>query len=529
MATSFIVISTDLRRANVKAPAGGYMMDVLEEACTKLKLHAENYLLKHNNKPINLTDPIRAVGLTQGAKLELVVKSKTPTAVTVALRLPPSEAALGFPYNRVSAKVRSDTPLWKLLRHLEEADGAKQKGLNITARGVPRTSHTGSATTGSTTAAVVGSGSGQLYWETPVLKFCGRVLSSLADFRKTLSQVGIDTGSQLIVLEFRTSDMTLQEAMEAVQTQLEKTDVDVAIGQAVVAAPAPAQAPAAPELAPTSSAAEKAAPAESSPETEAPEAPPAPGPAPAAAEPMDVDSASQLVSHLQPVQVWSPPKATAGMPAAASLRWAKEPESVFAPSIAQMKAHQKQLEEAGRNKRLKSDEELEEEAREREAKAAAVDRVDVRIRFPDGHTVMWSFANGATGATLHAAVRGVLHPAVKDDAFLLSPPMSRDVILDRSGSAKDDLVRGYGMRGGIVVNFRRGADVPAPPAGQPYVRPEVAALARDIVIPPTATDEDENEDEEAKPSSSKAGGDTKRPDKNEAVNKMSKFLRLAKK
>jgi tether containing UBX domain for GLUT4 len=537
MATSFVVISTDLRRANVKAPAGGYMIDMLEEACTKLKLNHENYQLKHNNKPINLTDPIRAAGLTQGAKLELVVKSKTPTAVTVALRLPPSEAALGIPNNRVSAKVRSDTPLWRLLRHLEEADGAKQKGLNITARGVPRTSHTGAATTGSTTAAAVGSGSGQLYWETPVLKLAGRELASVRDFRKTLSQVGIDTGSQLIVLEFRTSDTTLQEAMETVQTQLEKTDADVAAIQAAVvamtAAVAPealAQAAASTEPATTGNAAALAL-EESTPEPKAAEAPQPL--APAAAEPMDVDgtssssSAPQTALDLQPVQVWSPPKANAGMPAAASLRWTKEPESAFAPSIAQMKAHQRQLEEAGRNKRLKSDEELEEETREREAKAAAVNRIDIRIRFPDGYTVMWSFANGTTGATLHAAVRSVLHPAVKYQAFRLSPPMSRDEIQDRSGSAKDDLVRGYGMRGGILVNFRRGENVPAPPAGQPYVKPEVAALARDIVIPQVAADEDEVEEDKA--SSSKTGGDTKRPNKTEAINKMSKFLRLAKK
>lgn len=466
-----------------------------------------------------------------------MIKSKTPTAVTVALRLPPSEVALGIPNNRVSAKVRSDTPLWKLLRHLEEANGAKQKGLNITARGVPRTSHTGAATTGSTTAAAVGSGSGQLYWETPVLKFAGRELASLSDFRKTLSQVGIDTGSQLIVLEFRTSDTTLQEAMETVQTQLEKTNADVAASQEAVAAltaavAVPAAAPATASTEPVlASGATEAAPGESTPEAKAAQAPQPP--APVTGEPMDVDSSSNntpqtaSTSDLQPVQVWSPPKANAGMPAAASLRWTKEPKSAFAPSIAQMKAHQKQLEEAGRNKRLKSDEELQEEAREREAKAAAVNRVDIRIRFPDGYTVMWSFGNGATGATLHAAVRGVLHPGVKDQAFRLSPPMSRDEIQDRSGGAKNDLVRGYGMRGGVLVNFRRGADVPAPPAGQAYVRPDVAALARDIVIPQAAADEDE--DEQDKASSSRTGGDAKRANKTEAVNKMAKFLRLAKK
>ncbi|CAK7223213.1 hypothetical protein SCUCBS95973_005101 [Sporothrix curviconia] len=540
MATSFVVISTDLRRATVKLPSGGYMIDVLEEACTKLKLNAEAYQLKYANKPISLADRISMMRLPQGAKLELVLKSKTPTAVTVGLRLPSSEAALAIPSNRVTAKVRNDTPLWKLLRHLEEADGAKQKGLNITARGVPRTSHTGPATAAD---SAVGSGSGQLYWETPVLKFAGRELASLSDFRKTLSQVGIDAGSHQILLDFRVSEMTLQEAMEAVQTQLEAVDA----GAALAAPSTRAETTAAATAAAVAAATEPA----SASNIEPPQATAAPEPAPPAAEPMDVDTtfrsvptttmatsmtstttapAAKPASDLHPVQVWSPPKAGAGMPAAASLRWTKEPESVFAPSIAQMKAHQKQLEEAGRNKRLKSDEEIEEEKREREAKAAAVSRVDVRIRFPDGYTVLWSFANGATGATLHAAVRNVLAPGVQDHAFRLAPPMSRESIQDSADSNKHDLVRHYSMRGGMVVNFLRGADVPAPPAGQAYVKPAVAALAQDIVIPQAAADDDDDDDaKERAAAASRAANDAKKANKTEAVNKMSKFLRLAKK
>lgn len=195
-----------------------------------------------------------------------------------------------------------------------------------------------------------------------------------------------------------------------------------------------------------------------------------------------------------------------------------------------MKAHQRQLEEAGRNKRLKSDEEMQEEARARAAKEAAVRHVDVRIRFPDGYTVLWSFANGATGATLHAAVRGVLAAGVRDQAFRLAPPMSRVSIQDSADASKHDLVRHYGMRGGMVVNFLRGADVAAPRASQAYVKPEVAALARDIVVPhPAATDDDEDEDGAEKNKAAQAADDAKRTNKTQAVNKMSKFLRLAKK
>ncbi|CAK7269409.1 hypothetical protein SEPCBS119000_003553 [Sporothrix epigloea] len=522
MATSFVVIATDLRRATVKFPDGGYMFDVLEEACSKLKLDAETYQLKHANRSINLADRISMLRLPQGAKLELVLKSKTPTAVTVALRLPPSEARLKLPGDRVVAKVRNDTSLWKLLRYLEEVDDAKQRGLNLTARGVPRTSHTGTATAA---ASAVGSGSGQIYWEMPVLKFAGRELSSFRDFQKTLSQVGIDTGSHQISLDFRVSELTLQEAMETMQTQLDATDNAAASNTSAPPANTEQAAPA-PESAPYITPSQAAAPDAASSPTNCTEV----APAHTTATPTAASLTLEPSSDLQPVQVWLPPKTGAGMPAAASLRWSNESESAFAPSVMQMKAHQKQLEEAGRNKRLKSDKEIEEEKSEREAKAAAVSRVGVRIRFPDGYTAMWSFANGATGSTLYAAVRNVLAPGVQDQPFRLVPPMSRDAIQDSGDRNKHDLVRHYGMRGGMMVNFLRGADVPAPAAGQAYVKPAVAALAQDIVIPQSNAEDDEDDDaKERATAASRAAYDAKKTNKAEAVNKMSKFLRLAKK
>lgn len=525
---SFTVIATDLRRVTAKAPAGGFMIDILEDACTKLKLNSENYQLKHSTKSINLTDPVRVAGLPQGAKLELVVKSKSPSAVTVALRLPPSEARLGIANNRVAAKVRNDTPLWKLLRHLEEEPAHKQQGLNITGRGVPRTSIPG------------GGGSGQLYWEAPVMKFAGRELVSLDDFRKTLSQVGIDTGSQLVHLEFRITDMTLQEALESVHRQLEREDAT----SAEASARTPASAPAAP---PTEAKPEPQEVQEvSAPETAQAEQPEQPQPEQLQPEqpqpPLPQQSLDPSSNPLRPVQVWSPPKAGTGMPAAAALRWARESTETgggaggLAPTIAQMKAHQKHLEEAGRNKRLKSDTELQEETREREARAAAVNKVDVRIRFPDGYTVLWSFPNGATGATLHAAVREVLTEEAAKEPFRLVPPMSRDEILDKAG-AKHDLVRGYGMRGGVVINFLRGSAVSAAAptnTGLSFVKVEITGMAQDIVVPQVGVDDDSDgngEDDKVREAAAAAAeAAAKRKDRQgDAAKKMSKFLRLAKK
>jgi tether containing UBX domain for GLUT4 len=46
MASHVVVIATDLRRATVKVTPGTYLTDVLEEACRKLGLSSDKYLVK---------------------------------------------------------------------------------------------------------------------------------------------------------------------------------------------------------------------------------------------------------------------------------------------------------------------------------------------------------------------------------------------------------------------------------------------------------------------------------------------------
>jgi tether containing UBX domain for GLUT4 len=41
------VISTDFRRVKVKVSPGTYLIDVLREACTKLNLTSDKYLLRY--------------------------------------------------------------------------------------------------------------------------------------------------------------------------------------------------------------------------------------------------------------------------------------------------------------------------------------------------------------------------------------------------------------------------------------------------------------------------------------------------
>lgn len=46
MSTHVVVIASDLRRTTIKVSPGTYLSDVLQQACTKLKLDSTKYLLK---------------------------------------------------------------------------------------------------------------------------------------------------------------------------------------------------------------------------------------------------------------------------------------------------------------------------------------------------------------------------------------------------------------------------------------------------------------------------------------------------
>jgi tether containing UBX domain for GLUT4 len=46
MASHVVVIATDLRRATVKVTPATYLSDVLDQACQKLNLSRDKYLVK---------------------------------------------------------------------------------------------------------------------------------------------------------------------------------------------------------------------------------------------------------------------------------------------------------------------------------------------------------------------------------------------------------------------------------------------------------------------------------------------------
>lgn len=429
-------------------------------------------------------------GLTAGAKLELVSKSKTTSVVNIALKLPDAEAK-DIPNGRLMDKFRSDTTLWKMLRHFEAKGAPSGRTLNFTDRGVPQTSNGLQA------------GSGQLYYEMPVLRIMNREISTLAEFQKTLSQLGLDSGSQMIQLAFKATDQSLNDAMQEISQFFKEEEVAVAQDKVAASEPEPAS------TGESSSAA--VAPAETAPEplgssdevatTAAKDVPsnegatekeePSTNPAGGAADDMDVDkTATAPHDVLKPVNIFSAP--TNATIAAASIDL---PDSYYTPTVAHAQAHQQSLQQNAVNRRLKSDAELAQEARAEEAKIASVKTIEVKVRFPDQTSAQWVFTPNDTGATLYKAVRSVMANDAAPFKLVLPGPSSTaspSHIRDDAGD-KHKLVKGYRLAGRVLVNLLWEDGVSPDARSKPFLKGEFAGQARAVEVPDIPMVEDEPE------------------------------------
>ncbi|KAH7137151.1 GLUT4 regulating protein TUG-domain-containing protein [Dactylonectria estremocensis] len=469
MASHVVVIATDLRRTTIKVNPGTYLTDVLQEACKKLNLSSDRYLIKHRQKQVDLSVPFRTSGLIPGAKLELVQKSNTPSAIQVALQVPPPEGR-EIPGGRLIQKFPSDLTLWKVLRQFESGQASNGKNVNITARGVAQT------------ASSSGSGGGQLYYEIPVLNIMGRELASFADFQRTLSQLGYNSGSVLIRLAYRKTDRTLFDAMAEIGQFFSEEE------EAASAAPEPVKKEATEPAEETQDTLmEEAQPntIEESSHDQQPEQDGTLGPSNDQVTKKDdlaLDS-SQPTNSLEPVGVFLAPSGT--VPAAAL---AAVEESDYTPSIAHAQIHQARLQQNSRNTRLLSDKELEDKAAIENARVAAIKSVLVKVRFPDNTSSDWQVGPAETGRFLYDAVR---HVMVNDDQpFHLVLPGTTAVIKDADGPS-DSLIKGYKLSGRVLVNLVWDNGVPPAVRKQPFLKSNVARQGQQVKVPEPIVDSDD--------------------------------------
>ncbi|KAK3995363.1 GLUT4 regulating protein TUG-domain-containing protein [Cladorrhinum sp. PSN332] len=493
MAAHVEVVSTDLRRAKVKVLPSTYLVDVLDEACKKLNVKSDKYELKYKQKIIDLTGPFRTSGLVSGAKLELVQKSKSASVVSIALDVNGQ---------RYVKKLPSDMTLWQTLRQFEAAE----KGLDITGRGVP-----------------VGQSTGQLYHLAPVVNIMGREYSTLEDLQKTLSQCGINSGSIVFRVNFRLTEKTLFDAMSDISQFLK----DVEPGE---------PKPEVKEEAKPVSVAEESQVQNKSPEgvtqTEEPvaatteeEAAPTTAAQPSTAEdPMEIDQPAVAettpVDRLQPTGVFSAPSAST--PVAATI---KDDDEDFEPTTAHAQLRQQQLAQRAQNTRLKSDAELAAIAAEEAAKLAKVTKVEIRVRFPDGSSAVWTASPEDTGAWLYEAIRGVMLHA--NQPFKLVIPGRKTHIEDNNKR----LVAGYKLQSRELLNLLWEDSVPPAARKEPFLKSSVADKAKAIPIPDVpkvgAYDDRAAAGPSSKPANTSKGSNNLDPDA--MKKKLSKFLGLGKK
>jgi tether containing UBX domain for GLUT4 len=481
MSSHVVVLDTSLRRATVKVNPGTYMTEILEEACKKWGLKSSNYGLKYdlspaigscltycrnNNKPIDLSRTFRQTGLVSGAKLELVLASKSPSVVSVALQVPET---LGVPGERLTDKFPSDTTLWLILRKFESSEG---RNLNFTGRGV-------------TTMESGASGAGRVFYEMPVPNVMGRELSTFGDLQKTLAQLGVNGGSILIRLNFKKTEQPLEEAM-------------VEIGQ-YFKEEAKAQAVDAKGDATTASGAtvtndlEKLPPHSEDKDVDMQDATQGTSKEPAASHPQATalsGAPSQVVEapaasakallgpNDRPIEVYAAP--SSDTPKAAL---APHNESDYEISIALAKQHQAHLQNNTQNKRLPSDAELEELEREREAKLSATKQVTLKIRFPDQSSIVSTFTADDTSAQLYHYTTNVL--ASPDQPFKLVYNEGKGPqTIPRDETKK--LIRHLGFKGQVLLNFVWEDAASAEARKGPVLKSQYAQKARAVTVPELA-------------------------------------------
>ncbi|KAL8781789.1 MAG: hypothetical protein Q9203_000113 [Teloschistes exilis] len=423
------------------------------------------------------TTPGKVLSLSPGAKLEIVVLSRSPSVIKVALQLPEKEAT-GVAGGRLIQEFASNTTLWLVLRSLENREPQK----NFTARGKTRT-ETGEG------------GAGRLYHEAPVLNIMGRELGTFTDLQKTLAQLGYNSGNVLLRLSFKVSETPLEEAMEQMEQyfasiQSDDTAGAHAISMTTIESIPDAISPASPKeddnVNPPS---EPVSPfhIESTPAN-------TPG-----AEQETFDECSEESSvpvttgrEQRPIAVFKP--SSSSTPRAAQQAFN---ERDYEPTIAHAKLHQARLQISGRNKPLLSDKELEEKENAKAQKFASVKKIAIKIRFPDQTTINADFTNLDTAGTLYDCAKGVL--ASEEEPFLLNFISAKGPCTIPRDSSKR-LISDLGMSGSTLVNFLWDEGASAGARASPVLKGAVLAQAKELEVPEvpeTSADEEKTHDPDA--------------------------------
>lgn len=475
-----IVVNSYARTVKVATTPVTYLTEVRDEACQKFGVSKDQFTLKYNNKPVTLSQQIRLANLPQGARLELVQASRSPTVISVALQLPVAEKN-----TRLTQKFASTTSLWEILRQFESSPGPNY---NFTQRGVPEMSGT--------------SGAGRLNYEMPVITVMPshKEQSSFVGLQQTLNQLGFDSGSVLLKLSYRNSGTPLEEAMTQI-SQYFKTDgsANPRAGDAHIESPSrEISIPSDDQVALVAKEAamdqttsnEEPEPMEIDTEVATKHIPEPellahnpstanieniyPNPTLTAETPTTLPAASGASAILlepsergRNVQIFSAP--TSSTPQAARKAFN---ESDYLPTIEHAKIHQAALLNKTRNQRLPSDKELEEQEREKQEKinAAADKGGALRIRMPDGALIQMDFTKVDTADGLYEFVKSFLEKKKEPFKLNYTGPTGRLVLVPQNNKR---LIQDLRFFNNELITFQWADDA------SPEVRASRKALAQE--------------------------------------------------
>ncbi|CAK3850414.1 Hypothetical predicted protein [Lecanosticta acicola] len=527
MASHVYVVDSAFKRTQIKVTPSKYLREVLEEACKAKKVNPESYALKTDKgKTVDLSQPFRLSGLSAGAKLQLTQASRSVGVVNVALQLPENEGG-----SRFSDKFPSSTTLWQILRKFEDGvAGQAQRKLNLTQRAVPSNQS---------------SGSGRLEYEAPQLDIMGRNLTGVKELQQTLSQLGYNSSSVLLRLSFKSSGQPLDEAMKEIEEYFSITQTEGVAESSSSASQEAKGAHAMPDgsmgsvpdasadnagmLVEGAAGPEPAEPdARDSPMIDAPTAEPVTDDViasssetqPGTVNPEPTQSTSNKING---ISVYRPPSSST--PAAALQQ---DDPAVFQPTIEGAKAHQASLERAGRNTRLKSDKELEEEEKVRQEALSRVKEVTVRVRYPDQSQIETTLTADDTCADLYNKVQGTLRHSSEPFELRTYGDKNQNLLLPNSSSKR--LVRDFGFKAKILVTMGWAQEASSKARLEKCLNDQYASAAQEMKVnlqTQQAASEASHRAAMAKPESKSEGGSGK--GKGDLESKMKKFLGFGKK
>ena len=423
--------------------ASGEGAHYTQQKVTNVRIPGRN---NNNNKAVDLSQPIRLSGLSSGAKLQIVVLSRSPTVVSVALQLPDLESSAS---NRLTGKFPTTTTLWLLLRHFESGLTDSEPSRNFTARGIPRTETWGSVP-------------GRLFYETPVIQVMGRELSSFTDLQKSLAQLGFNSGSVLLRLSFRRTETPFEEAVAEIDHYF-KSDEDKKIGgtQSAIVAKAESALSGSESLSipkdnERRSLRESSFPSQmqppphqleassSSQSCQGDEAQARPESRALLSDALSSPDQTIIGPTQRPLSVFAP--SSESTPAA--LRQTFN-EKDYEPTVVHAKLHQARLATLSVNKRLPTDAELAVQAEIQAKRNIDGKDVQIKVRFPDQMQVISTFSNQDTSTTLYKFVKSLM--AKEDEPFSLSYSSTQG---PRSVPKEGDvrLIGDLGMAGRVLVN-----------------------------------------------------------------------------